>query len=107
MPSARKILAKSALATGFALGAVAGGAWFYLMWQAAAAETLARTAINIFWAGVWGGAILLGLIVWPFAWLAEHIDLPPQSDQQPPIETLTSAPRFRLTRSKPSRRTRR
>ncbi len=104
MPSARKILAKSARAIGFALGAVAGGGWFYLMWQAAAAETHARTAMNIFWAGVWGGVILLGLIVRPFAWLAEHIDPPPQSDQQPRTEALTLAPRSRLTRSKPSKR---
>ena len=107
MPSARKILAKSALAIGIALGAAAGGFWFYLMWEAAAAETHSRTAMNTFWAGVWGGAILLGLILWPFAWFADRIDPPPRPDERSRIEALTAAPRIRLPRSKPSKRTRR
>ncbi len=107
MPSARKILAKSTLSIGIALGAIAGGAWFYLMWETATAETAARTSMNAFWLGAAGAVILLALITWPFAKLAECIDPPPPAGGQAPVEPLTTARRSRPARStvsKPAKR---
>ena len=77
MPSVRKILAKTILFVGLALGAVIGVLWLYLMWQMAAAETIPRAAQNTFWIGVFGGMGLWGLIAWPFEAVADYIDPPP------------------------------
>lgn len=77
MPSVRKILAKTILFVGLALGGVVGALWFYLMWHTAAAETVQRTALNAFWIGVFGAFGLCALVAWPFTAVADYIDPPP------------------------------
>jgi 4-amino-4-deoxy-L-arabinose transferase-like glycosyltransferase len=105
MPSVRKILAKTVLSVGTALGAVVGALWLYLMWQTAAAETVQRTAQNAFWIGVFGGMGLWGLIAWPFAAAADYIDPPPPGPLPDAGKDSTkSAHHSRPSRSTASRR---
>jgi hypothetical protein len=77
MPSIRKILAKTVLFVGLALGAVTGAMWFYLMWQTAETATIHRNAMAAFSLGLYGGMGLWALIAWPFAAVADYIDPPP------------------------------
>jgi len=77
MPSIRKIVAKTVLSVGIALGAVIGALWFYLMWQSAETATLHRNATAAFSLGFYGGFGLWALIAWPFAAVADYIDPPP------------------------------
>ncbi len=74
MSAARKALARIILVAGFILGAAAAGFWFYLMWQAAAAEPSARTATGALSLGAVGGLVVLAGVVWAFARVAERID---------------------------------
>jgi|SRR6516164_7334088 hypothetical protein len=82
MPIVRKILAKTILFAGLALGAVAGALWFYLMWQSAETATLHRNAMAAFSLGFYGGFGLWALIAWPFAAVADYLD-PSPPDPQP------------------------
>jgi hypothetical protein len=95
----RNIIAKIILFAGFALGLGAGGLWFDLMWNAAEAATIHRTAMKLFWLGLSGGFLWLALVVWPFAALAEWLDRPPRQDATQQSDPLTSAPRSRPARS--------
>ena len=105
MPSIRKIVAKTVLSVGIALGAVIGALWFYLMWQSAETATLHRNAMAAFSLGVYGGFGLLALIAWPFAAVADYLDPPPPGAPMDAGKlSAKSALRSRPARSTASRR---
>lgn len=102
MPATRKIIAKLVLYTGVLLGLGALTLWAHVMWPVVAAEPVRRNAL---WVIILGGFALLGLVVWPFAWVAERIDPPPPQPGNADGPTPPKAGlRSRLSRSKTSRR---
>ncbi len=109
MPAARKIFAKAILSIGIALGAGAGVAWLYLMWQTAAAEEVTRFASNSFWLGMFGAFGLPALVIWPFAAFAELIDppLPARPATADNAAASIAGPESRLSHSKILRRAKR
>jgi hypothetical protein len=101
VPIVRKILAKTILFAGLALGAVAGALWFYLMWQTAETATLHRNAMAAFSLGFYGGFGLWALVSWPFTAVADYINPPPAPRRGE--DSVKSAHHSRPSRSSASR----
>jgi hypothetical protein len=76
MPSARKIIAKLTMLTGIVLGLAALTLWAHFMWPVVAedADVVPGHAMRGMMLIFLGGFGLLGLVAWPFAWIAERID---------------------------------
>jgi hypothetical protein len=101
MVPARKILAKLVLLTGIALGLAALTLCANLLWPMAAAEAEPKNGMRVVFLIFIAGFGALGLIVWPFAWIAERIDPPQQGDTTTDSEAAPKAARG--SRPAPSR----
>ena len=85
MPAPRKIIAKVIKLTGIALGLGALTIWAHFVWPMVAEDTDAvpRHAMSGVMLIFLGGFGLLGLVAWPFLWIADRIDPPNRRQAHP------------------------